>query len=73
MLFIMFPTNASNKKLYTSYFPQDAGKYTGYEKILYGSGFGQLCTHYWYNDDRNESHDPVLIQKELHCVVLWST
>ena len=43
MLFIMFPTNASNKNLYTSYFPQDAGKYTGYEKILYGSGFGRLC------------------------------
>ena len=43
MLFIMFPTNASNKKLYTSYFPQDAGKYTGYEKILYGSGFELLC------------------------------
>ena len=25
------------------YFPQDASKYAGHEKILYESGFGQLC------------------------------
>ena len=25
-------------------FPQDFGKYSGHEKILYGSGYGLLCS-----------------------------
>ncbi len=43
VLHIMFPSSVSNKILYTSCFPQDVDKYTGYEKILVSSGFGQLC------------------------------
>ncbi len=34
----------SNKILFTYYFAQEVDKYTGYEKILYGSGFRLLCT-----------------------------
>ncbi len=39
MSFNLFPTNVSNKNLYTSYFKPEVDKYAVIEKILYGSGF----------------------------------
>ncbi len=44
MLFIVLASSVSNKVLYTSCFPPDVAKYTGYEKILESSSFGRLCS-----------------------------
>ncbi len=38
------PLKCSSKMLFTSDFPQELDKYTGHEDILYGSGFGLLCS-----------------------------
>ena len=44
----MFSSSVSNKMLYTSWFPPDVYKYTGYENIRQRSGFGLLCSFEYF-------------------------